>query len=121
MAHTGLQLDADGNVQPHTGPVISSYFGMLTRVYRIEGIPGKLEYFAIFDVAHSLEGLYKGLMPNMLMTILVGVVVLIFFDSMITHPGASPSASLIGTLGFSLFQMIASLPAVVVTYRCVSM
>jgi hypothetical protein len=32
----GLQLDAEGDVQPHTGPVISSFFGMLRRVYRIE-------------------------------------------------------------------------------------
>lgn len=32
----GLQLDAEGGVQPHTGPVVSTFFGMLTRVYRIE-------------------------------------------------------------------------------------
>jgi len=99
----GLQLDADGNVQPHTGPVISSYFGMMARVYRIEGV----------------SGLYKGLMPNMLMTILVGVFVLIFFDSMVTHPGAAPTTTLLGTLVFSLFQMIVSLPAVVITYRAI--
>lgn len=36
----GLQLDAEGGVQPHTGPVISSFFSMLKRVHRIEvGIP----------------------------------------------------------------------------------
>jgi hypothetical protein len=32
----GLQLDSEGDVQPHTGPVISSFFGMLKRVHRIE-------------------------------------------------------------------------------------
>lgn len=32
----GLQLDAEGGVQPHTGPVVSTFFGMLRRVYRIE-------------------------------------------------------------------------------------
>ena len=32
----GLQLDAEGGVQPHVGPVISGYFGMLMRVKRIE-------------------------------------------------------------------------------------
>lgn len=32
----GLQLDAEGGVQPHTGPVVSTFFGMLKRVYRIE-------------------------------------------------------------------------------------
>lgn len=36
----GLQLDSEGGVQPHTGPVISSFFSMLRRVHRIEvGIP----------------------------------------------------------------------------------
>lgn len=32
----GLQLDDDGNVQPHTGPVVTTFFGMLSRVKRIE-------------------------------------------------------------------------------------
>lgn len=32
----GLQLDSEGDVQPHTGPVISSFVGMLRRVHRIE-------------------------------------------------------------------------------------
>ena len=32
----GLQLDPEGGVQPHTGPVITSFVAMLVRVYRIE-------------------------------------------------------------------------------------
>ena len=32
----GLQLEPDGGVQPHTGPVVSTYFGMLKRVYKLE-------------------------------------------------------------------------------------
>jgi len=32
----GLQLDSEGGVQPHTGPVVHSYFAMGARVYRIE-------------------------------------------------------------------------------------
>ena len=32
----GLQLDSEGDIQPHTGPVISSFFGMLRRIHRIE-------------------------------------------------------------------------------------
>jgi hypothetical protein len=31
-----LQLDAEGGVQPHTGPVVRSYFAMAGRVYRLE-------------------------------------------------------------------------------------
>lgn len=31
-----IQLDAEGNFEPHTGPVVTSFFGMLKRVKRIE-------------------------------------------------------------------------------------
>ena len=32
----GLQLDAEGAAAPHTGPVITSYFSMFKRVWRLE-------------------------------------------------------------------------------------
>lgn len=32
----GLQLDSEGGAAPHTGPVVHSYFGMMSRVYRLE-------------------------------------------------------------------------------------
>ena len=32
----GLQLDEEGGVQPHTGPIIKSYFTMMGRVWRLE-------------------------------------------------------------------------------------
>lgn len=32
----GLQLDPEDGVQPHTGPVITSFFVMLTRARRLE-------------------------------------------------------------------------------------
>ncbi|KAJ3575100.1 hypothetical protein NP233_g1326 [Leucocoprinus birnbaumii] len=51
----GLQLDAEGGAAPHTGPVVTSYFSMMGRVYRIEGI----------------QGLYKGLMPTAISTFVV--------------------------------------------------
>lgn len=31
-----LQLDAEGGAAPHTGPVINSYFSMMSRVWRLE-------------------------------------------------------------------------------------
>lgn len=34
-----LQLDTEGNVDVHTGPIVTSFFGMLRRVYRIEVRP----------------------------------------------------------------------------------
>lgn len=35
----GLQLDAEGGVQPHTGPVVTSFFGMvsLLQIHRGHG------------------------------------------------------------------------------------
>ncbi|KAL6302114.1 hypothetical protein BKA93DRAFT_818693 [Sparassis latifolia] len=44
------QLDPEGNVEAHPGPVVTSFFGMLRRVKRIEG----------------WSGLYKGMMPTLL-------------------------------------------------------
>jgi hypothetical protein len=32
----GLQLDSEGGATPHTGPIVTSYFGMMFRVYRLE-------------------------------------------------------------------------------------
>lgn len=31
-----LQLDPEDGPQPHTGPIINSYFGMFKRVYQLE-------------------------------------------------------------------------------------
>ncbi len=31
-----IQLDEEGNVEPHTGPIVTSFLGMLARVKRIE-------------------------------------------------------------------------------------
>ena len=40
----GLQLDPEDGVQPHTGPVITSFFVMLSRVRQLEvsGVPHEL-------------------------------------------------------------------------------
>jgi len=40
----GLQLDPEDGVQPHTGPVITSFFVMLSRVRQLEvrDVPHKL-------------------------------------------------------------------------------
>ena len=40
----GLQLDPEDGVQPHTGPVITSFFVMLARVRQLE----------VSDVPHKL-------------------------------------------------------------------
>ncbi|KAF9241552.1 mitochondrial carrier [Melanogaster broomeanus] len=102
----GLQLDPDGDVQPHTGPVITSFFVMLMRVYRIEGWPG----------------LYKGLMPTLLSTSVITLFLMIFLsDSNLRHGKYStPSTGVLGMLVYSLFAMLISLPQTIITTRAVT-
>ncbi|KIK67358.1 hypothetical protein GYMLUDRAFT_37460 [Collybiopsis luxurians FD-317 M1] len=102
----GLQLDTDGNAQPHTGPVITSYFAMFKRVYQIEGWPG----------------LYKGLMPTLLSTLFVTTVILIFMDTPSPSHGkyVAPNTSILGTLFYSTLMMLVSLPTSIITYRSIT-
>jgi len=102
----GLQLDPEGGVQPHTGPVITSFFAMLVRVYRIEG----------------WLGLYKGLMPTLLSTSIVTLFLLLFLsDSNLRHGTYStPSTGVLGTLAYSVFAMLISLPQTIITDRAIT-
>ncbi|KAG1754728.1 mitochondrial carrier [Suillus paluster] len=98
----GLQLDSEseGDVQPRTGPVISSFFAMLRRVHKIEG----------------WSGLYKGLMPLLLSQSLS----FSFFFLMIflSNSNLLHVASYVDTLIYNIFAMLVSLPLVVITNRC---
>ncbi|KAJ4483365.1 hypothetical protein J3R30DRAFT_3447989 [Lentinula aciculospora] len=102
----GLQLDAEGTPQPHTGPIISSYWGMLKRVYRIE----------------RWAGLYKGLMPTLLSTLFVTGIIIIFMDTPSPSHGRyhAPNTSLLGTLFYSIIMMLISLPTSIITYRSIT-
>ncbi|KIK27755.1 hypothetical protein PISMIDRAFT_8139 [Pisolithus microcarpus 441] len=99
----GLQLDPEGDVQPHTGPVISSFFAMLKRVYDIEG----------------WLGLYKGLMPTLISSLIITVFLIVFLDdSSFRHRAyTAPSAGILGTLFYSIFAMLLSLPQTIITDR----
>ncbi|KAH9948547.1 mitochondrial carrier [Amylocystis lapponica] len=103
----GLQLDTDGNVEPHTGPVVTSFFGMLKRVKRIEG----------------WAGLYKGTMPTVLATSVLMLFTLLALNSSSGsyHTRADPPiAGPLGTLAFSIFTMLLSLPVVILTDRAIT-
>ncbi|OAX43315.1 mitochondrial carrier [Rhizopogon vinicolor AM-OR11-026] len=102
----GLQLDSEGDVQPHTGPVISSYIGMLRRVHRIEGWPG----------------LYKGLMPTLLSTLLITVFLMMFLSESNLRSGkySAPDGGAVGILFYSIFAMLVSLPQVIITNRAIT-
>ncbi|KAE9411429.1 mitochondrial carrier [Gymnopus androsaceus JB14] len=101
-----VALDHEGNATPHTGPVIRSYFGMMKRVYQIEG----------------WAGLYKGLMPTLISTVFVTTIIILFMD--IPSPSAgkyrAPNTSLLGTLFYSIMMMLISLPVSIITYRSIT-
>ncbi|KAF9268951.1 mitochondrial carrier [Marasmius fiardii PR-910] len=102
----GLQLDAEGGAQPHTGPMIQSYFGMMKRVYNVEGV----------------NGLYKGFMPTFLSTAFVTALIIAFMDTPKATHGkySSPDATILGTLFYSTIMMLVALPTAIITYRSIT-
>lgn len=98
--------DPEDGVQAHTGPIISTFVGMIRRVYRIEGI----------------AGLYKGLMPTLISVVVITIFVWIFFDPTNARHGGyvAPTTGPWGILSYSLFQMLISLPVVIITYRAIT-
>ncbi|KAF8633372.1 hypothetical protein AX17_004543 [Amanita inopinata Kibby_2008] len=79
---------------------------MLMRVYKIEGIPG----------------LFKGLMPTTLSTLIVTIFILLFLNAPRPSHGAyrAPDVGVLGTLGYSVGMMLISLPTVILTYRAIT-
>ncbi|KAH9485435.1 hypothetical protein JR316_0002343 [Psilocybe cubensis] len=102
----GLQLDSEGGAAPHTGPVVHSYIGMMSRVYRLEG----------------WAGLYKGLVPTALSTFAVSLVILFAMDTQGPRHGKyrAPETGILGTLFYSLLMLVISLPTSIITYRSIT-
>jgi hypothetical protein len=102
----GLQLDSEGGATPYTGPIVTSYFGMMFRVYRLEGA----------------AGLYKGLMPTAISTFVVGVMILLALDTEKPRHGKyrAPETGILGTLFYSFSVLIISLPTSILTYRSIT-
>ncbi|KAJ6593960.1 hypothetical protein B0H19DRAFT_43111 [Mycena capillaripes] len=102
----GLALDTDGAAFPHTGPVVNSYFGMFRRVWQIEGF----------------SGLYKGLMPTFLTALVVSLAIITFTDAPNSRHSSyrAPATGILGTLFYSLFMMLLSLPSAIITYRAIT-
>ncbi|PVF94049.1 hypothetical protein CPB86DRAFT_766452 [Serendipita vermifera] len=73
----GLQLDSEGQPQPHVGPVVSNYFAMLLRIKRIEGWPG----------------LWKGYMPGAISSLIIILFVTAIGSTISYKPGAAHSVS----------------------------
>ncbi|KAI0675211.1 mitochondrial carrier [Trametes maxima] len=101
-----LQLDPEGNVNVHTGPIVTSFFGMLRRVYNIEGF----------------AGLYKGLMPTALATIVMTGFAVGALDSrgLASHTRIDTiDTGVLGVLASGIFGMLVALPAAILTYRSI--
>ncbi|OAX39313.1 mitochondrial carrier [Rhizopogon vinicolor AM-OR11-026] len=97
----------EGDVQPHTGPVITSFFGVLRRVHGIEGRPG----------------LYRGLMPMLItLIIILSEALMIFLNgNNIRHGTYSvPDVGAICLLVYSIFAVLAYLPLVIITNRAIT-
>lgn len=103
----GLQLDDEGNVEPHTGPVVTSFFGMLARVKRIEGWPG----------------LFKGLMPTLIETMVLTFFAVVALSDDIRYRRSKtnpPASGVVELLFYCVFLIIVSLPATIITYRSIT-
>ena len=60
----GLQLDDEGVVHPYTGPQLTSFFGMLSRVKRLEVRARRIlatDMLIHKPLSQGWPGLYKGL------------------------------------------------------------
>ncbi|KAH9009644.1 mitochondrial carrier [Lactarius pseudohatsudake] len=104
----GLQLDPENDVQPHTGPVITSLFLMLSRVRRLEG----------------WAGLMKGTVPGLLSFVVHSLFSAIFLDASLSSPRNhdiynSPATNIWGTLLYCIFLPLVSLPPMIITYRSI--
>ncbi|KAH8996187.1 mitochondrial carrier [Lactarius hatsudake] len=103
----GLQLDPENDVQPHTGPVIASFFLMLSRVRRLE--VGSAAF-------HSL-------VPGLLSYVVHSLFSAIFLDASLSSPRNhdtynSPATNIRGTLLYCIFLPLVSLPPII-TYRSI--
>jgi hypothetical protein len=104
----GLQLDAEGGAQPHTGPVVHSYFTMAGRVYRIEvglylvNIDCLQTFYFGIGLGWSLQGLKHvsvrllcwtlynttSAVPTLLSTLVVTLFIILFLDTPRSRHGA---------------------------------
>ncbi|OAX39312.1 hypothetical protein K503DRAFT_769608 [Rhizopogon vinicolor AM-OR11-026] len=103
----GLQLHSEGELEGghHTGPVISSFFGMLRRIYRIEG----------------WSGLYRGLMPSLLFRVIPFFLVILLSHSNLRHEMNNDSdGGAVGMLAYSILVMLVSLPLEIITNRAIT-
>ena len=137
----GLQLDPESGVQPHTGPVITSFFAMLVRVYRIE-VRFVISFCSLYSdepvvfenagMARIVQGTQcvwfpansrattdRSSVPTLLSTTIVTLFLLLFLSESNLRHGtySSPSTGVVGTLVYSLFAMLISLPETIITNR----
>ncbi|KAI9455327.1 mitochondrial carrier [Lactarius psammicola] len=124
----GLQLDPEDGVQPHTGPVITSFFLMLSRVRRLEGWAGLMKGMSTLTVRaiYRLGSDFSSTrpVPTLLSNAVLSLFSAIFLDASLSSPRNhgiynSPAPKIWGTLLYSIFLMLVSLPAIIITYRSI--
>ncbi|KAF8581611.1 mitochondrial carrier [Ramaria rubella] len=106
-APKGLQLDSEGGVQPHAGPVVPSYFSMIIRVKKLEG----------------WSGLYKGFMPSAISTLIVTLFMWLYIGASMPRGSgrySAPSASPLQLVVYSIFLTILGLPITILINRAIA-
>lgn len=139
-----IQLDAEGNVEPHTGPMVTSFCGMLARVKRIEASRSpptdRTSRLRRVPCARAGAGCtrdlvrcfcssstgafadYRNVVPTILETLALTVFVVLALDSDAIRYGArAPNTGILGTLAYATIALVLNLPAVVITFRYVAL
>ena len=136
----GLQLDAEGVVQPpHTGPIVS-FLGMFKRVYMLEVRSYHFWLKCCSRLMHR-DGLdctrvsvsdihgwdvsdheilnHDYIVPTFLSTMVIIIVMLLTLGSLRSRHGLynPPDTGVLGTLFYAIFMMLISLPVYIITYR----
>jgi len=103
-----VHLDQDGGLEPHVGPVVTSYWGMLKRVKRIEGI----------------QGYYKGLMPELLNSIALTLAAALFLGASVANPQTGrysvPQSGSFSLLVYTLVVAVLAIPFTVFSNRAIT-
>ncbi|KAH8989986.1 mitochondrial carrier, partial [Lactarius akahatsu] len=103
----GLQLDPEDGVQPHTGPVITSFFFMLCRVRSLEVWAGLMKGTGTLTCRHYYPAV-------------LSLFSAIFLDASLLRPPNhgiynTPATKIWDTFVYNIFLMLVSLPKMIIT------
>ncbi|KAJ7579103.1 hypothetical protein C8J56DRAFT_336610 [Mycena floridula] len=100
-----VELDAESGMEPPAGTTVNSFFGMIQRVYRLEG----------------LSGLYKGLWPTIFFSLVLTTIVMQFKSNQpVNFSYRAPDISVGETAVYLFILAIVSIPSIILTNRSIA-